>query len=323
MRAVAHAVLLACLVASTDAACAQAPGLRGTIVTATVEPETLTVGVPFTVRIRVRAPKIASIHFPPVPDSADAIEAVDPRYVENAGDNTVLDRTAVYRLVAWDIGVHRPHMGNVVVSASGVDQAFPVNLGSVVVSTVLPADSASRVPKSAREPVPEPSGLWRYVLLASLGVIAIAWYVVRRLRHRAKRVAPDPEAFDSANAAFDALDALGLVEAGEPGRHVIAHVDVMRAYVARRFPVALESLTGHELVTALETSDLPVPPARVGTLLEHDLGVRYAHATIAPDEAVALAREARTIVNDVQRAYEARLRALDKGPSRQRRGKRT
>ncbi|HVT38918.1 MAG TPA: hypothetical protein VHE78_07730 [Gemmatimonadaceae bacterium] len=322
MRGVLHAVLLAVLTASMHGAGAQAPGLRGTIVTATVEPETLTVGVPFTVRIRVRAPKIASIRFPPVPDSADAIEAVDPRYVEDASDNSVLDRTAVYRLVAWDVGVHRPHLTNVVVSASGVDQAFPVNLGSVVVSTVLPADSASRVPRSAREPVPEPSGLWRYVLLTSLGVLAVAWYAVRRLRHRAKRVAPDPEAFDSANAAFDALDELGLVEAGEPGRHVIAHVDVMRAYVARRFPVARESLTGNELVAALETSDLPMPPARVGALLKLDSGVRYAHAPIAPTEAVALAREARTIVNDVQRAYEARLRTLDKGPSRQRRGKR-
>jgi hypothetical protein len=297
----------------------QPPGLRATIVTATVEPETLTVGEPFTVRIRVRAPIIATIRFPSVPDSADAIEAVDPRYVEDAHDKEVLDRTGVYRLVAWDVGTHRPRFANVVVSASGAEQSFPVAVGAVLVMSLLPPDSASRVPKEAREPVPPASMLWRYILLLVLVVGALVWYGWRRLRTRRTAPPVDPEAFGSANTQFAAVDALGLVDAGEPGRHAIAHVDVMRAYFARRFPLALESLTAGELATALRASEASVVPERVGALLVQDADVRFAHAAIAPEQAIAVAREARAIVQDVQQAYEARLKALDKRPARQRR----
>ena len=300
---------------------AQAPGFRGALVTTTVQPDTLTVGQPFTVRIRVRAPKIATIRFPPVPDSGDAIEAVDPRYVEDAGDNSVLDRTAVYGLVAWDIGNHTPHFANVVVSMAGIDQQFVARVDHVAVYSVLPPDSSSRVPKEAREPVPPASGAWRYALLAALALLSAGWYVWRRLRRRARAVAPDPEAFESATTAFAALDALALVEAGEPGRHVIANVDVMRAYVARRFPAARESLTTRELVSVLAGSELPMSTERVGALLEHDAGVRYARAPITPEEATSLGIEARAIVKEVQRAHEARQRALDKAPSRQRKGR--
>ena len=233
----------------------------------------------------------------------------------------MLDRTAVYRLVAWDVGAHQPHFANVVVSATGVEQSFPVTVGMVVVTSVLATDSASRVPKAARQPLPVPSGIWRYILILSLAATAALWYLFRRLRGRAATVPKGPEAIDAANREFKALDALGLIEAGEPGRHVIAHVDVMRSYVARRFPAALASLTGAELITALETSALPQIAGRIGQLLEADSGVRYARVEVGADDAAALAREARSIVKDVQHEYEASLRALDRAPSRQRKGK--
>jgi hypothetical protein len=321
MTSAAGVLAAALVLGALQAAGAQPPSLRGVLVSATVQPETLTVGQPFTVRIRVRAPKIATIRFPPVPDSGDAIEAVDPRYVEDAGDNAVLDRTAVYGLVAWDVGTRRPRLANVIVSASGIDQQFPVSVSTVFVRSLLPGDSVSRVPKDAREPVPLPSGLWRYLLLGALAALAAGWYLWRRIRRRARVVPPDPEAFDVATAAFRALESLALVEAGEPGRHVIAHVDVMRAYVARRFPLASASLTGTELVAALQSSDVPIRPERIGELLERDAALRYAHERIAPGDADALAGDARTIVQDVQKAYEERLRANDKRPSRQRRRK--
>ena len=298
---------------------AQAPGPRGALVSVQVQPEVVTVGEPFTVRVRVRAPKIATVRFPPVPDSGDAIEAIDPRAIEDAGDTAVIDRSAVYRLAAWNVGPHTPLFGNVSVTSAGVEQRFPVIVSPILVRSLLPADSALRVPKDARAPMPAPSGTWRYWLLAIVFASGMAWYWWRRRRRRRDAPEREPEAFVAANEAFGALEALALAEAGEPGRHLIAHVDVLRAYVARRFPAAVESLTPRELLAVLATADFPLRPERVGELLERETAVRFAAAPIEPASAIDLSREARAIVNDLQSAYDARLKALDRGPQRARR----
>jgi hypothetical protein len=318
MRAatLAHGVLLAAVLPRVEIR-AQDPGSRGSLVTVQVQPEVVTVGQPFTVRVRVRAPRIAAIRFPPVPDSGDAIEAIDPRAIEDAGDTVVIDRSAVYRLIAWNVGRHAPRFENVSVTSAGVEQRFPVIVSPILVRSLLPTDSALRVPKDARAPVAAPSGAWRYWLLAFVFTAGVAWYWWRRRR---RRTGPErePGAFVAAAAAFGALDVLALAAAGEPGRHLIAHVDVLRAYVARRFPAAVESLTTTELLGVLASSDFPLRPERVGDLLERESAVRFAAAPIEPATAIALSREARAIVDELESAYDARLKALDRGPRRAR-----
>ncbi|MFI5310278.1 MAG: hypothetical protein ACHQQ3_03525 [Gemmatimonadales bacterium] len=322
MHSFARAIVL--LLAARLGLLAQDPGPRGAIVTVQMQPESVTVGEPFIVRVRVRTTKSATIRFPAVPDSGDAIEAVDPRAIEDAGDASVTDRTAIYRLVAWNVGNHTPRLGDVTVSGVGAEQRFPVTVSSVHVRSLLPADSTLRVPKDARAPVPPASGLWRYLLLLGVFLSGLVWWLLRRRRQGRPAAPPiEPEAFSAATDAFQAIDALALVEAGEAGRHVIAHVDVLRAYVARRFPVANEALTKGELIRALSAADFPLQPERVGALLERESDVRFAAEPIEPAAAAALAKEARAIVRDVQTAHEARLKTLDRGPQRARRARRT
>lgn len=309
--------LALCLAAG--AARPQAVPQRGALVTATVVPETVTVGQPFAVRIRVRAPKFATIHFPAVPDTSDAIEAVDPRAMEDAGDAELIDRTAVYRLVAWDIGRRTPKFGSVTVGTGGAEQQYPVAIAPVVVMSLLPADTADRVPKEARDPLAPPGDWWKYALLGTLLAAATAWYWWRRRRRRALEAPRPAEPFVEAASGFDALDALALPAAGEPGRHVIASVDVLRAYLARRFPDMRDSLTPQELEHALAKSDIPVLPRRLNTLLERESSLRFARAAVSADEAVALGNESRQIVRDIQTAYEERLRAMERRPQRGRR----
>lgn len=292
---------------------------RGALVSMSVAPETVTVGEPFSVRIRVRAPKFATIHFPAVPDTADAIEAVDPRAMEDAGDAEFIDRTAVYRLVAWDVGRHTPHFANVIVGTGGADQQYPVALSPVTVLSLLPADSAQRVPKDARDPVAPPGTLWKILLLAALLLAGLAWFWWRRRARRAAVAPREAEPFVAASASFQALDALGLPAAGESGRHVIASVDVLRGYLARRFPDMRESLTPQETERALRDADLPVLPERLAALLGRESSIRFARAGVTADEALALGKESRAIVRDIQTAYEARVRAMERGPQRGRR----
>jgi hypothetical protein len=292
---------------------------RGALITVTVAPETVTVGQPFSVRIRVRAPKFAIIHFPAVPDTADAIEAVDPRATEDAGDAELIDRTAVYRLVAWDVGKRTPHFANVTVAAGGADQQYPVAAPAVTVQSLLPADSVDRVPKDAKDPIAPPGILWKILLIAAVVLGGIVWWWRERRARRATERPPEPEPFVAAIASFDALDALGLPASGESGRHAIAAVDVLRRYLARRFPDMRESLTPQELETALRDSDLPVLPQRLTVLLQREASLRFARADVSADEAVALGRESHAIVRDIQQAYEARVRAMTRGPQRGRR----
>lgn len=323
-RALARAAGLAVFAAGV--ACAPPAALRAqsgvqraAIVSASVVPETVTVGQPFSVRIRVRAPKFATIRFPAVPDTADAIEAVDPRAIEDAGDDELIDRTAVYRLVAWDVGARTPRFGNVTIEEGGAPQPYAVALPPVTVRSLLPADSAERQPKDARAPVAPPGVLWKFLLLAALLLAALAWYWRRRRRLRAMRVPARAEPFAEAASSFDALDVLGLPAAGEAGRHVIASVDVLRGYLLRRFPDVHDSLTPRELGEALAGSELPVLPDRVAALLERESALRFARASVTADEAVALGRESRAIVQDIQQAYEARIRAMARRPQRGRR----
>jgi hypothetical protein len=314
VRVVAAAAVLAPQVVPAQDVVQRAP-----IVSVSVAPETVTVGQPFSVRIRVRAPKFATIRFPPVPDTADAIEAVDPRATQDAGDDELIDRTAVYRLVAWDVGPRTPRFAAVTVGTGGTDQQFAVALPPVFVRSLLPADSAQRVPKDAREPMAPPGVLWKILLLAALLVLGLLWYWWRRRARRASRPPRDAEPYAAALSSFDALEALDLPAVGEPGRHVIASVDVLRGYLARRFPDMRESLTLEEIEHVLEDSDLPVLPQRLTSLLQRESSLRFARAGVTPDEALALGSESQAIVRDVQRAYEERIRAMERRPQRGRR----
>ena len=311
---------LVLLPASAAVHCAVAQDItaRSSLVTVTASAETVTVGQPFFVRIRVRAPKAATIRFPALPDSGDAVEPIDPRIVEQADDAAALDRTAVYRVAAWDIGPRTARFASVGVTVGGVEQLFTLRVPPVEVRSVLPSDTASRKPKGVRPPLATPSGLWRLWLLLGILSTGIAWYFWRRPKS-VPRPIPPADAFTAAQAAFSSLDEMALHECGEPGRHVIAHVDVMRAYVARRFPAASESCTATEFTTAVAPLNLPVTSERLHTLLQLDESLRFAGIAVAPDDAAFFAREARTVVQGIQSEHEARLRAEDRGPQRPKR----
>jgi len=294
-----------------------AQGARNARVTVSIRPETVSVGQPFVVNVRVQAPLAAIIRFPAVPDSGDSIEAIDPRVVADA-PGPMLDRTASYRLAAWDLGDRRPALGAVVVSVGGTEERVELEIPSVHVRTLLPSDTADRMAKPPRDPLATPSALWKlWVLLGTLAAVLVGWWWHRR----SANVPPTPEreAYRVAATAFEALQRLALHEAGEPARHVIAHVDVMREYLQRRFPAAHHGLTPSEFVTQLAKEQFPSQHDKLAALLARDADLRFAATALDADASAALAAEARRIVRDVQDAHEARLRAADVGPQRPRR----
>jgi len=296
MKGTALAVL-----AFAAAAGAQSPPLqRGVAVT----PESVTVGDPFRVVIRVRAPRGTILEFPASPDSSAKVEPLDRVSITPGTDTTVVEQTATYRLAAWDVGRLPLRFEDIIVRTGSAERRLPVGRGlAITVVSVLPADSAERVPRPVR-PVYEfgvPWWAWLIVALAALVLGALLWWWWRR---RPDTVAARPDPYVAAMRDFDHIESLGLVAAGEVGHHLALTADVLRMYLARVTPAARISLTTSELAGALR-ADPVVPHSRlVRTLHEIDL-VKFARQRVAEGRARELGSECRSIVIAVHEARQA------------------
>jgi hypothetical protein len=292
--------------ASSHAGAQPAPRVRAGI---TVTPDTVTVGDPFVVQVRVAAPAGATVEFPTAPDSAGAVALLDPprESAQQAPDGSV-DVTATYRAAAWDVGALPLGLGDVVVRTGGVERRLPLGALRVTVRSVLPEDSTRRVPKPVRAPVPDPGLWWLPLALAAalvLALIALLVWLARRWWRRGRGAVPADVAYRAAVAAFERLDRLRLVEAGEGGRHVALATDILRDYLAARRPAADRSHTSGELLGAL-ARDPDVPLDRLGALLATADLVKFAGVRVGADRATAGGSEARAIVDATEQAVRAR-----------------
>ena len=281
--------------------------LAGVRVGVTTQPDTVTLGDPLVIRVRVAAPAGATIAFPMGPDSGAAVAAVASRAVTTNATPGLLDQTATYRVVAWDIGNVPAGLGDVVVTSGSETRRLPLSAIVVHVKTVLPADTTLRVPKPARPPIDVLVPWWKkwWPLLVALAVIALLVWLWWRRRERSPATGAiiDPHAF--AEREFGRIESLGLVDAGERGRHVALMVDVLRDYLALRLPEARASLTSSELAAALRAAGT-VPHARLAALLDETDLVKFARRPLTPERARALGKDARGIARDIEAATAAK-----------------
>lgn len=281
---------------------AQGGGAPSVAMGVLVRPAAVTVGEPFTVTLRVRAPLGADIRLPVGPDSGQPVEAVDPRAVRaTAAPPGTVERTAAYRLVAWDTGVQSSHLGDVVVTLDGRALRYPVSGDTVRVRSVLPADTALRTPRAARDVVLATRPWWLWALVGAAGAAVlwlIGWWWRRR---RQRRLQPAPvDALVAARREFAHIEALDLLAAGEPGRHVALSVGVLRDYLAARIPAAGRSLTDPELLVALG-DETAVPADRLAPLLAESDLIKFARRAVPNDRAAALGADARALVESIER----------------------
>ncbi len=273
-------------------------------------PDSVRVGDPFHVLLRVAAPAGARVDFPAAADSAAPIEVIDgPRRRSAAVPGGGVDVTADYTVVAWTTGAVPVALDSVTVRAGDAVRRVAMPPLGIYVRSVLPADSTKRTPKPVRDPLPD-LGLWwlRYALLA-LALIALVAALVfvarRRVRRRAVRVAGE-DAYARALAGYAALDRRGLVALGEGGRHVALAVDLLRDYLVARFPDAAGAWqTSGELADALAARP-EVPEAA----LRHVLGtgdlVKFAAVPIGATDAANVAADARGVVEATETGVRAR-----------------
>ena len=269
-----------------------------------VQPETVTVGDPLRITVRVRAPAGATIMFPDAPDTTGALQPLDPRQLSQGPPADASEATAIYRLVAWDVGAQTARLGDVIVRLGTLERRVSLSSVGVFVRSVLPADSALHVPKPPRVPFELPTPWWWLVALI-LGIIAILLLLWWWWRRRRRGAPPETEdAYELARRELARIEGLGLVEAGERGRFVALVVDVVRGYLARRVPAASVALTSTELLDAVR-GDPRVPLGRLAPVLAETDLIKFARRPVTSERARELSREARAVIEEVEEATVA------------------
>lgn len=283
--------------------------VRAPTVTARVTPEQPAIGEPITVELRVRAPAGSDVRFPVLPDTGTRIEPLDPRAMRDASTAAYLDRTAVYRFIAWDTGSVTLSFGDVTVRRDGAEQRFPVSLPPLVIRSVLPGDTLLRVPRPERAPLDASTMRWRlWLALAALALLAL-WGWRRWRRRRASRTTVGVDAAVRTRESMAHLRGLDLIGAGEPGRHALAHAGLLRQYLAARWPELPASLTAAELALQLPRANFPILPERVTRIVEHTEALAYARASISASDAERIGVECAGIVEDLEQVWQAREQA--------------
>lgn len=267
-----------------------------------VTPDTVTVGQRFVLLLKVRAPVGATIEFPATVDSAVAASPTAPQIIgtplrDSVPDATGTTHTAAYRFTAWDVGPQRLGLGSIAITVNGTTEYVSLADQSVFVRSVLPADTTQRQPKPPRPAIVlVPFNWWPLIaLLIALLLALLAWWLWRWYRRR--RAAPLPP-FETAEREFARIEAMGLLESGDPERYVVLMTDVMRDYLAARVEGISRSQTRPELISA--AAPIHAYAAGLAEVLSRADLVKFARERISSDEARALGAQARTIVGRVE-----------------------
>lgn len=266
-----------------------------------VSRDTVIIGQPFDLFVKVVAPKGVRFEFPAGPDTATQngvrpIELRGEKLVSMLGDTAV----ALYHLVAWDIGVQPLRIPDVRVTFGKEERRPALGGVSVFVRSVLPVDTALRVPKPPRPPIILPAfNWWPWIaLLAAIIAAVLVWWAWRRYRNRPK--APvDP--YVRAQRELERIEKLRLIEEARAALYLALVVDVAREYLAARVQGVRRSDTTTELLRAMQPRD--GIEAELPALLERADMVKFAKADVSSDEARAVGVATREVIDHV----EARL----------------
>jgi hypothetical protein len=269
----------------------------------TLNPDSVRIGDPFRITIGVRAPAGSSIEFPRVLDSTATVQSLDPVTVRTSADTSAVEQYADYRVAAWDVGKQPIRLDDVLVKLNGATRRVPIAGYSVFVRSLLPKDSAQRVPKPPRplfEPNPFPWWIWVLIAAAIIGLIL--WWM-RRRRKKMPAIAVIVDPYERAEAEFQRIEALGLIDAGERGRYVALMIEVLRDYLSARYTEASLALTSTELERAVGHVG-HIPQDRLTRVLTDADLIKFARRPVSGERARELGREARAIVGIEHRASQ-------------------
>jgi len=295
----ALAVLWIAVAAPIPAAAQLPPGVR---ISSGVQPQEVTVGDPFVVRIQVDAPADAVVEFVEEIGGSDAVQSLAPVAVMpgDAGDPHVAD----FAMVAWRTGVlERPVVPVFVRTADGVEHVLRVTIPLPGVASVLPTDTVGVEPRPAKGVIDgDRAFAWWWLVLAALLLIVAAvvvWRVFAR-RRGPEPVHPVGTPRERAIAELDEARALGMLERGEWKPFYSRVSEALRRYLATISPGLGADLTTRELVEAANRDGIAFEHvARMHAVLREADLVKFARLNPSAADAEDAWAEARRLVESV------------------------
>ncbi|HEX3533935.1 MAG TPA: hypothetical protein VHT23_06915 [Gemmatimonadaceae bacterium] len=281
-----------------------------------VNPDTVIIGQPFNLFVKIAAPMGVRFEFPAGPDTAmqngvRPIELRGEKLVSMLGDTAV----ALYHLVAWDVGIQPLRIPDVRAALGGQERRLPLSGAAVFVKSVLPADTSLRVPKPPRPLIVLPVFNWWpwLALIAAIIASVLLWWAWRRFRNRPK--APvDP--YVRAQREFDRIERMGLLEAGRGPEYLALFVDVAREYLAARVPGIRRSDTSTELLRTMQPHD--GIEAELPRLLERADLAKFAAEDVSREEAREAGMAIRAVVDHVEGRLNPESEPAKKAATRER-----
>jgi hypothetical protein len=265
-----------------------------------VTPDSVTIGDPFILVVRVKVKPGFTAEFPQMPDSADGkpskIAIVGAPLLERA-PNDSLEFRATYKLTAWDIGAQPIPLTDIHITGPQGTGFLPLH-ASVFVKSVLPADSAKRIPKPPRDRFPVTKFNWWPLIILAIAIALgeLLWWIYKRYRDR-KNAPRDP--YEVAIQEFKRVEAMQLTTKGEPERHAVLMAEAMRVYLAAKVPTAHISNTPRQLIENVYLAKLGDDTVR--EILEETELLKFANARTTPDAATRIGQGARAIVELVEK----------------------
>jgi len=276
-----------------------------------IAPDSISVGDPFRLVIRLRVPAGSRIRWPRLTDStADVVMQGEPATTDQGTRIGWQEWRTEYALHAWNVGRIPVRLPPITVHLDEAGDSLLVPIDVVVpVRSVLPGDTSLHVPKPARDLFPRVTPWWTQWWLAVLLVAGLgALLLWRSRRARQRQTAPAPsEPHAEARRAFARLEALALAEAGEPGRAAVLALAILRAYLEARIGVE-RSATSAELLVAVG-GDARVPRDRLVSLMAEVDAIKFASRRIDTGRALELMADARALADEIERAEQVRLAA--------------
>ncbi len=266
-------------------------------------PDTVTIGDPFLLVVRVKVKPRYTVEFPQMPDSADGkpskIALVGQPMLERPPADS-LEFRATYKLTAWDVGAQAIPLTDVHIVGPQGTGFLPLR-ASVFVKSVLPADTSLHIPKPPRDRFPvHKTNWWPLIILAiALALAELFWWIYKKWR--ARRNAPrDP--YDVAVDEFNRVEKLELPAKSESELHALLMAEAMRVYLSARVEPANLSDTPRQLSEHVLGARLG--DDRVRAVMEHAELLKFARARTTPADATRIGQDARAIVELVQKQLE-------------------
>ena len=274
------------------------------------DPDTITVGDPIQLRLRIETDENLHIYLDPIDGSElEHLEADEPQVKQIKSENPPTGKAHYevnYPLRAFTTGGHTlPPITIKYTSADGGSGSIQTPSYLFEVRSVKPLNDTQM--KGIKGPWPVPPNWFLYILIVFLVIIAVGALVVFYLRRQAKPLDLQPEAVaqcQSHEIAYEQLNRIEGMNWVAQGEMKIYHTEishVIREYIAARYDIPALELTTQELLERLQPEDI------TKDLLQQfftncDL-VKFARYSPTKPEAHERLEEARRIVDKTKQLW--------------------